>query len=227
VPHPPRAWPEYHPAYHARFFLDPDGNSVEAVHHETSRPGEIDHLWLRTKDVDAAKRFCAAVAPIVPIEVRQDLPDFLHIRFADRTGSFSFIAGETPTENVHLAFGVPDLATVERFHDAAISAGYRDNGMPAERPQYHPGYYGAFVRDPGTGLGSSEGGASWSPDSRMLAFPSDQTGVDLIYTVNADGTGLRRLTGSGNDAGLARNERERGCPVGRGAPPPLSAEEDG
>jgi Tol biopolymer transport system component len=53
----------------------------------------------------------------------------------------------------------------------------------------------------GKGLGSSEGGASWSPNSRKLAFPSGQRSpTDLIYTVNADGTGLRRLTHSGNDA---------------------------
>jgi predicted lactoylglutathione lyase len=30
----------------------------------------------------------------------------------------------------------------------ATSAGYADNGEPGERPQYHPGYYGAFVLDP-------------------------------------------------------------------------------
>ena len=29
----------------------------EAVHHDGSRAGEIDHLWLRTSDVAAAKRF--------------------------------------------------------------------------------------------------------------------------------------------------------------------------
>ena len=49
--------------------------------------------------------------------------------------------------DVHLAFGVPDFETVARFHEAAIAAGYRDNGPPGERPQYHPGYYGAFVFD--------------------------------------------------------------------------------
>ncbi len=28
-----RAWPEYHPGYFAAFVRDPDGNTVEAVHH--------------------------------------------------------------------------------------------------------------------------------------------------------------------------------------------------
>jgi len=35
---PPRHWPRYHPEYYATFVLDPDGNSVEAVHHYRSGP---------------------------------------------------------------------------------------------------------------------------------------------------------------------------------------------
>jgi catechol 2,3-dioxygenase-like lactoylglutathione lyase family enzyme len=50
--------------------------------------------------------------------------------------------------NVHIAFSAPDNAAVEKFHHAATAGGYRDNGAPAERPQYHAGYYGAFVLDP-------------------------------------------------------------------------------
>ena len=53
-----------------------------------------------------------------------------------------------PSENVHLAFPVPDDATVGEFHLRALAAGYRDNGLPGERRRYHPGYYGAFVLDP-------------------------------------------------------------------------------
>jgi predicted lactoylglutathione lyase len=37
---------------------------------------------------------------------------------------------------------------VKRFYEAALSAGGRDNGPPGERPQYHPGYYAAYVLDP-------------------------------------------------------------------------------
>ena len=31
VLHPPRLWPEYHPAYYATFFLDPDGFRIEVA----------------------------------------------------------------------------------------------------------------------------------------------------------------------------------------------------
>ena len=136
--------PEYSESYYGAFIVDPDGNSVEAVHHDTSRAREIDHLWLRTRDVAAAKRFYETVAPVVGIDLRHDAPE--RVQFSDGEGSFSFVLGD-PTEHVHLAFGVSDLDTVVRFHETALAAGYRDNGAPGERPQYHPGYYGSFVFD--------------------------------------------------------------------------------
>ena len=48
---------------------------------------------------------------------------------------------------MHLAFGVHDRAAVDTFHAAALSAGFADNGAPGERPEYHRGYYGAYVLD--------------------------------------------------------------------------------
>ena len=136
--------PQYSASYYGAFVLDPDGNSVESVHHSTSRAREIDHLWLRTRDVAAAKRFYETVARVVGITLRRDEPEW--VLFSDGRGSFSFVEG-TPTEHVHFAFGVPDFDAVVRFHEAALAAGYRDNGAPGERPQYHPGYYGSFVLD--------------------------------------------------------------------------------
>jgi predicted lactoylglutathione lyase len=49
---------------------------------------------------------------------------------------------------VHMAFPAAVNETVDAFHAVATGAGYRDNGRPGERPQYHPGYYAAFVLDP-------------------------------------------------------------------------------
>jgi catechol 2,3-dioxygenase-like lactoylglutathione lyase family enzyme len=138
--------PQYSPTYYGAFVLDPDGNSVEAVHHEHANVGGMDHLWLRTRDVAAARRFYDVATSAVGWRLVHDARD--RIRFTDGRGSFSFVAGDEPTQNVHHAFGVPDRATVDTFHRALLDAGYRDNGAPGERPQYHPGYYGAFVLDP-------------------------------------------------------------------------------
>ena len=138
---------DYTPDYYGAFLLDPDGNSVEAVSLEEEREtGQIDHLWLRTTDLDAVTRFYEAVAPVIGFEVQRRSPEHTHI--FSPTGSFSFIAGDEPTERVHIAFGAEDDATVDAFHAAATSAGYADNGAPGERAVYHAGYYGAFVRDP-------------------------------------------------------------------------------
>jgi Tol biopolymer transport system component len=43
----------------------------------------------------------------------------------------------------------------------------------------------------------SVSGPTWSPDGRQLAFSGTAGGVTDIYMVNADGTGLRRLTNDG------------------------------
>lgn len=137
--------PEYTETYYGGFVLDPDGNSIEAVHHYRSRTGEIDHVWLRTDDLAATKRFYETVAPSVGIELVRETPELM--RFSDGAGSFTFVEGE-PTQPAHLAFGVHGTDPVAAFHEAAIAAGYADNGPPGERPQYHPGYYGAFVFDP-------------------------------------------------------------------------------
>ena len=53
-----------------------------------------------------------------------------------------------PTRRVHLAFAAPDRATVAAFHRLGTAAGFVSLGEPGERPQYHPGYYGAYLRDP-------------------------------------------------------------------------------
>ena len=139
--------PVYHEAYYGAFLLDPDGNSVEAVHHGRRRrgPNVVDHLWIRVRDVGASRAFYAAVAPVLGLRMRDGREGRVHVEAADR--SFTLLAG-TPTANLHVAFPARDDATVAAFHAAALAAGYRDNGAPGERPQYHAGYYAAFVLDP-------------------------------------------------------------------------------
>ena len=138
--------PQYSESYYGSFLLDPDGNSAEAVHHDSIRAGgSIDHLWIRVSDVAAAKRFYETVAPHAGFRLNADTPD--RAQFVGEGGSFSVVSG-TPTEHVHLAFPAAENATVDAFHRAAVEAGYASNGAPGERPIYHEGYYGAFVLDP-------------------------------------------------------------------------------
>jgi len=137
--------PQYSDDYYGAFLLDPDGNSAEAVHHGSVGRG-VDHLWIRVSDLDASTRFYESVGPAAGFRVGRELP--ARTMFACVSGSFSIVAAGEPAENVHVAFRAQDNETVDRFHREATAAGYRDNGEPGERPEYHPGYYGAFVLDP-------------------------------------------------------------------------------
>jgi catechol 2,3-dioxygenase-like lactoylglutathione lyase family enzyme len=143
---PPGPRPAYRQDYYGAFLLDPDGNSAEAVHHGALRRGGIiDHLWIRVADIPAAKTFYETIAPPAGLRLSDDTAD--RVEFAGTSGSFSLVAG-TPTEHLHIAFPTDDDAEVRRFHQAATEAGYRSKGPPGERPQYHPGYYAAYVLDP-------------------------------------------------------------------------------
>ncbi len=48
----------------------------------------------------------------------------------------------------HIAFSAPDRASVDRFLQAAVDAGAEVLHEARVWPEYHPNYYGAFVRDP-------------------------------------------------------------------------------
>jgi len=147
---PPGPRTIYGPGYYGGFLLDPDGNSIEAVHGERKRAvpdGGIDHLWIRVRDLHASRRFYTTVAPYAGLRLAYSVPGRVQFRGGDY--SFSLVRDERPlTEHVHLAFTADTDATVRAFHAAALAAGYEDHGSPGERAAYHPGYYGAFVLDP-------------------------------------------------------------------------------
>jgi len=52
-----------------------------------------------------------------------------------------------PGPGFHLALTAPSRAAVDAFHAAAVAAGAEVLHPPRVWPEYHPGYYGAFVRD--------------------------------------------------------------------------------
>jgi catechol 2,3-dioxygenase-like lactoylglutathione lyase family enzyme len=139
--------PQYSEDYYGAFLRDPDGNSAEAVHRgDERRGGIVDHVWIRVSDLAAASAFYRLVAGAAGFAVGRELPERTSFVGGARRGTFSLVAGE-PTANLHMAFP-GDEDAVRRFHADAIAAGYRDNGEPAERPRYHPGYYAAYVLDP-------------------------------------------------------------------------------
>ncbi len=105
----------------------------------------IDHVTIRVSDFDASKRFYTTV--LEPLGRSLDWEDS-DSGFAE-WGDFSIAHDDRPlTRDLHVAFAAGRRSEVDAFHRAAVEAGYRDNGEPGERPQYHPGYYAAYVLDP-------------------------------------------------------------------------------
>ena len=137
--------PEYGQDYYGGFLLDPDGNSAEAVHHDTAAALAIDHLWIRVADLRAATAFYGRVAPFGGFDLAREREN--RVQFTSPDDTFSIVQAQEPTEQLHLAFETHDNAMVDAFHRELIAAGYCDNGPPGDR-DYHPGYYAAFVLDP-------------------------------------------------------------------------------
>jgi predicted lactoylglutathione lyase len=55
---------------------------------------------------------------------------------------------EEKPAHLHLAFMAENRRQVEAFYRAALEAGGQDNGAPGLHPEYHAGYYAAFVIGP-------------------------------------------------------------------------------
>ena len=45
-------------------------------------------------------------------------------------------------------------------------------------------------------------GPAWSPDGKQILFSSDRRGRPEIYVMNADGSGIKRLTRNTEEAGV-------------------------
>jgi catechol 2,3-dioxygenase-like lactoylglutathione lyase family enzyme len=111
--------------------------------------GVLDHLSIQCADVTASAAFYDAVLPTIGGQRIMDfgevigfgvppMPDFW---LGPRTTGDGF-------RESHIAFTAPDRAAVRAFFEAATAAGAEVLHEPRVWPEYHPSYYGAFVRDP-------------------------------------------------------------------------------
>jgi catechol 2,3-dioxygenase-like lactoylglutathione lyase family enzyme len=112
----------------------------------------IDHFGINCADWDKSKAFYDKVLGVLGYTRQMDYqvaigygkdgkPDFW---IADMS------AGDAAGSNreVHFAFHAADTDAVQAFYDAALELGAESLHAPRIWPEYHPGYFGAFVRDP-------------------------------------------------------------------------------
>jgi catechol 2,3-dioxygenase-like lactoylglutathione lyase family enzyme len=108
----------------------------------------IDHVSLQVADLDASATFYDAV--LAPLGGRA------HVRMAEAVGYGTdrptFWIGRAATDQLnkeaHVAFVAADRAAVAAFVDAAVATGAEVLHRPRVFPEYHPDYFGGFVRDP-------------------------------------------------------------------------------
>jgi catechol 2,3-dioxygenase-like lactoylglutathione lyase family enzyme len=108
----------------------------------------LDHVTIGVRDIARSQTFYdLALAPLRITRLYAEGERFAG--YGIRPKAFFWIGlREIPQTGAHIAFAARDHATVQRFHEAAIAAGGKDNGQPGIRQHYHPNYYGAFILDP-------------------------------------------------------------------------------
>ena len=112
-----------------------------------ARRPTIDHVTLRARDLPASRRFYEAA--LAPLSLGLEFEHEGLLAFGSgENGRLIIYASERPVAGFHVAFSAPSREAVDRFHAAALEVGGRDNGPPGLRPEYHEGYYGAYVFDP-------------------------------------------------------------------------------
>ena len=117
----------------------------------------IDHVSVGVTNMKRSKAFYDAalaplgMAPVYPVEIQGQLvgvgygvpnkPSFwIQLPINGQQASMG--------NGVHIAFRADARAAVDAFFLAALEKGGTEDGRPGLRTEYHPDYYGAFVRDP-------------------------------------------------------------------------------
>jgi catechol 2,3-dioxygenase-like lactoylglutathione lyase family enzyme len=109
----------------------------------------IDHLSIQCADVRASAAFYDAVLATVGGTRIMEFGDVIGYGVPPMP---DFWLGPQQTgegfRESHIAFQAPDRAAVRAFVDAAATGGAEVLHPPRVWPEYHPSYYGGFVRDP-------------------------------------------------------------------------------
>ncbi|MGO8869935.1 MAG: VOC family protein [Acidimicrobiales bacterium] len=109
----------------------------------------LDHLSIQCDDLAASAAFYDAVLGAVGGVRLMEIGVAIGYGVAPHP---SFWIGRQTTgdgfRETHIAFAAPDRPSVDAFFDAAVASGATVLHAPRLWPEYHPDYYGAFVRDP-------------------------------------------------------------------------------
>lgn len=110
----------------------------------------IDHFGINCADLPGAAAFYDKVLGVLGLTRQMDFGVAIGYG-ADGSAQF-WIGGDGrdmgPNREVHVAFSAISTEQVDEFFATATGEGAEVLHAPRLWPEYHPGYYGAFVRDP-------------------------------------------------------------------------------
>jgi catechol 2,3-dioxygenase-like lactoylglutathione lyase family enzyme len=109
----------------------------------------LDHLGLQCADLAASAAFYDAV--LAPLGGRRVMDFGVAIGYGAPPRADFWISAQSTGDGFresHVAFTAPDREAVRAFFAVAVAAGAAVLHEPRLWPEYHEGYYGAFVRDP-------------------------------------------------------------------------------
>ena len=105
----------------------------------------IEHIALPVSNYERSKAFYAAALKPLGYKLNMEFPGGAGFMEGGHT---SFLIEEKKrTEPTHVAFLAKSKEEVQKFYDAALAAGAKDNGAPGFRIDYGPDYYAAFILD--------------------------------------------------------------------------------
>lgn len=109
----------------------------------------LDHVGINCSDLAAARAFYDKVLGVLGYSVIMD-GEFGAGYGIDGKPMFWIGSnpGDGPNRENHLAFIAKNASAVRAFYSAAMEMGAESLHAPRLWPEYHPSYYGAFVRDP-------------------------------------------------------------------------------
>jgi catechol 2,3-dioxygenase-like lactoylglutathione lyase family enzyme len=111
--------------------------------------GMLDHVGMQAIDMAASSAFYDKV--LEPLGGGRVMDFGMAIGYGVGDKPDFWISAQQTGEGFresHIAFAAADRAAVDAFFQAATALGAEVLHEPREWPEYHPGYYGAFVRDP-------------------------------------------------------------------------------
>ena len=133
----------------------------------------LDHLSIQCADVAASARSTTLRSPARRTP-RDGLRGGHRLRCTEQARVLDRPVDHRPgVRQTHIAFVAPDRAAVRAFFQAAVSVDAELFHEPHVWPGYHPGYYGAFVRDPdGSNFEAGCCAPGWRPSARLSPLPA-------------------------------------------------------